>query len=1551
MKNDLTLLTGSLNITKTVEEINKAIKKIEKHPKLSKVKLSVDFDQKYTKSVDVLLSSGQQVIKHFELQKKLIEEIIAKNFSLGEAINRVTQRIRANIDSSVQATKHINDRRSAILQESDAILTLISNMERFEAKQQDLLRVQSASEIGSNEASKSVESAPQTEASPVSNPFEKTANDFFKDVNIDAFKKLFDTSMVSLFFEAIAQGGLKFKALSVFAEIYTSSTVKARIATVALQSALSLGLSVAIGAVVSGLTYLYNKYEEEKQQQIELEKQTRQTTESWTAHKDEILELVNTYNYLQAVTQNGQLFTNHEQEQSYLDVIERLSTLMPGLVASIDEKGQKHLKSTEAIQREIENTEKLSKIQLRIDAHSAKDNYKDKINEINKLNKEIAKIERKKSIKNRQAQVPASSRSQETQDEFIRSRNIELGKLDLQIINTQQKIASSSDELLNSVSSSVEGILKLRDIEFNPETSKEIKNIINSLDSEIVNDESKLEEFTTSLAELAEILSDGIVSYKEKERFVQLKNALQLSDEAVNNLTNSFKENNEEVKSLKSVNELSGDLKYFNNILSTVEQGQKLNADAASELIQKYPELADNVHKMSDGWSIEKDAIEDVRSKKLDLLNDSILAENGITENYKTELEARLKGYGIELDAINDVASAKLAAAEIKGSEAIPENIKRYLPEGAAKKIDATAERDRKAILDHGEKMNYVAKFREALSSSKYGVSGSNSGSRSSSSSKDKAAYESRFKINKLEDAVNKANAELDKNLQKLDEAIASGKDYDKVLNNRLTLYDNLTKALDNLKNSHVKQQQELRGVLGKAGLLDKNGDVIENVGKKLESIANSGTETIQGHSIQTIESFVEQYLNLPQQINDADSKLNQAVMGIADTFGKGLERIQNTSGHKQAKSKHKIAMLGEINTTEEKELLAKYTEEIVQNIVNERKQINDEIYKTQQFIRSSKSTDAQKRAAEIYLKTLLDAQNNKYEEVVAQSEDLGKKQADALISGFEDQIKELEFQKSLLGSLDTPEKQQAAKDIDKAIASVYAQAAQSIESQTAELTRKVNQSQSITEKSRTQAKLDALNEYQRTVLKQISDMNNAEWKARSDRADSIIENYKKMLQKEKELREQAIEEEIRVENERHNNKVKHLDDELKRYEDIINAQLKSLDRANAEEDYEAKFNKLMKERQDIADKINVLALDNSFEAKAKKKALQEQLDSKNEEIDKFKLDRERELVKEGLSDQLEDRRRTIEKERELADKQHEDTLDKLDQEKRKVERHYKQILEDEKYFYDMKQSLLSEDKVAVYTALDEIQSKYDSFFAYLEGQSELFGKKIADNMRYGFEQDYKNTQEYRDTVDSSGKAPSGSSGVPGHAGGGKQTEDADKQRSWKEYLANKQRAESLTKQVIQLQRTDPNSIDIVHIKEEINKLRKLNNDYRNKYNFPDQSYDQLKNMKPFSAKSGGMTPPWGGNNGKFLLAHEKEIILNQSDSFNLLKVVDITRNVVDSIRNMKLPSLTQQQNTTHAGTTIQNLHVAITGAFGPKDGGDMAASLINGLKARGVNI
>lgn len=385
---------------------------------------------------------------------------------------------------------------------------------------------------------------------------------------------------------------------------------------------------------------------------------------------------------------------------------------------------------------------------------------------------------------------------------------------------------------------------------------------------------------------------------------------------------------------------------------------------------------------------------------------------------------------------------------------------------------------------------------------------------------------------------------------------------------------------------------------------------------------------------------------------------------------------------------------------------------------------------------------------------------------------------------------------------------------------------------------------------------------------------------------DGIIEGYKKAIEQRRDLELASLDERMKLEDERHEKALKNLDEEYSKFEKYINAQLKALDRQNASDDYEKELNKKLKERQEIIDKINVLSLDNSMEAKAKRKTLQEQLDSKNEEIDEFTLQRERELRKQGLQDQLDDRKEYNDQVRKDEDELYDQNKKKNEQEKKDIERKYKDMLEDEKKFYSLKQGLLSQDKMVVKSTIDEIKGFYTGLYADLEVALKnhvIATQREYDNLKYMFDNQVGNLDGYYN----------GSSG----SGNGSGTGNKAKVQAWADYLSNKQKAEKLTSEVIQLQREkNPDAKAIKQKQDEIAKLRSINDGHRAQHGFPDGRYDELKNIV-MSAETGGMTPAWG-KSGKFLLAHEKELILNKSDTSNLLKVIDFTRNIIDSLKS-----------------------------------------------------
>ncbi|MWV44977.1 hypothetical protein GRF59_15245 [Paenibacillus sp. HJL G12] len=400
----------------------------------------------------------------------------------------------------------------------------------------------------------------------------------------------------------------------------------------------------------------------------------------------------------------------------------------------------------------------------------------------------------------------------------------------------------------------------------------------------------------------------------------------------------------------------------------------------------------------------------------------------------------------------------------------------------------------------------------------------------------------------------------------------------------------------------------------------------------------------------------------------------------------------------------------------------------------------------------------------------------------------------------------------------------------------------------------------------------------------------------RKSAADKIISDYKAMIEKQRDLELSAFDQQKEAEDKRHEQIKKNLEEENKLYEDIINPQIKALDRQNSSDDHESELNNKLKDRQKLQDEINKYSLDESIEGKAKKKQLQEQLYAKDEEIAKFKLDRERELRKQSLQDQLDDHKNQSDQIADNEDKLNKEINDNIDQEKKAVEQKYKDILENDKKYYDLKQGLLSNDSSVVNSTLAELQLGYDTYFGQLKDHVFDTNQEF-ENLNYTLQQSLEMLKKYSGgDYSEQNDFPSGYTPPSSTPSSGSNNNNTAKE-AWKNYLSNKQSAESITQQVINLNRTNPNSPEIAKLKSQLDTLKQQNDSMRTQYGFPDGSYNELKNKNIFSAETGGMTPAFTG--GKFLLAHEKELVLNKNDTANLITAVDITRNMVSGLKNL----------------------------------------------------
>ncbi|OME55374.1 phage tail tape measure protein [Paenibacillus odorifer] len=446
--------------------------------------------------------------------------------------------------------------------------------------------------------------------------------------------------------------------------------------------------------------------------------------------------------------------------------------------------------------------------------------------------------------------------------------------------------------------------------------------------------------------------------------------------------------------------------------------------------------------------------------------------------------------------------------------------------------------------------------------------------------------------------------------------------------------------------------------------------------------------------------------------------------------------------------------------------------------------------------------------------------------------------------------------------------------------------------------------------------------------------------------ADNVVENYKKMLQKQKDLELAALDEKIKAEEIRHNNVLKNYEDEMSKFEEDINARLKSMDRLNASEDHESELQKLLKEREKVQNKYNTILNNDSFEDKSKRKELLEQLAQIDEDITEKQKDRGREIAQQALQDQLEDRKDFIDKQITAENNGYDNRKEIYDKEKETLEKHWNSILEDETYFSDLKKQLMSDDAAVVESTLGTIRGKYDVFFEYLKSQATTLGSMFS-TLNSNFQIDYKNLDGSPNSNSGSGNSASNNSSNNSNSN---QTTDktAIRDSAWKEYLNNKKRAEELGKEI----QKGVSKSDEEAKRKQIANLSSINESYRKQYTFQDGSYNQLKDLKYYheggeAGVEGTTSKKWWNkilkSNEVPAILKKKEVVLDDPIEF----INQLAGQIMGNLSSMVSP--TKTSNGVSSGTIIENIHLTVTAPI--TNGYDFADELVSGLGRKGVRI
>ncbi|ASA22766.1 NlpC/P60 family protein [Paenibacillus donghaensis] len=656
--------------------------------------------------------------------------------------------------------------------------------------------------------------------------------------------------------------------------------------------------------------------------------------------------------------------------------------------------------------------------------------------------------------------------------------------------------------------------------------------------------------------------------------------------------------------------------------------------------------------------------------------------------------------------------------------------------------------------------------------------------------------------------------------------------------------------------------------------------------------------------------------------------KLFKVYANITSSIDSSKQRISDL-GNVIDSSKNKMSQLEEGSSDYNKELNIQIATTKKQKTVNDELIVSTEKQLTNQKLNAKQKSDLNK---------ILD--EAKLEDYTAKIKDLNAELINSKSYPLENELSELNHQ----------------LDLSEAKMKGYVEGSeeynQAIKDQVSILSDKISVTKKLIDYEETQSRNEELTasarEEHRNKLREYTlslyEYSDAVKSLREDYADKIIENYKKLLQEQQKIQKDAYEKEKELENERHETRINNLESEYQAFENNINAQSKSLDREVSEDDYKKQLAILQKEKAELDAKFSSKLLDDSLEAKAQRVDIQKEIDAKAEEITKLQRDREITIRKDGLSDQLEDRKNAVDKEKKLEDDKNKSFIRNIDSLIKINDDYYNGLLNDEQYFYNMKQSLMSGDTVRIQNELGIVQAAYTNFYQELEKNSKLYADKISSNLKYAMSVDEKYAQNYP-LADKSNNDTGTGSGIESGNGntnpvtGGR----SEKQTAWDSYLSNKQKAEQLKADMRTLIK---NSADYKNKQAQFESLNSTNVGYRTKYGFPDGSYEELKN-KVFSAKMGGMTPAGMPDEGQFLLAHEKELVLDKFDTSKLLKIINISRDVFSSLGNNIANILPQGifNNNVKTPQAIDNsLSIRIDNIKGDKEGAKIVTDSIEEL-------
>lgn len=454
-------------------------------------------------------------------------------------------------------------------------------------------------------------------------------------------------------------------------------------------------------------------------------------------------------------------------------------------------------------------------------------------------------------------------------------------------------------------------------------TQKETLNKLGDSASNLDWPKDKLDLFNDILNSSTKSLDENIKSINEAgSSLLKFGEAQGEASSLLSDLFGLTSHNSEEMDTSKEkiqnkVQNLNSEIKELNQAIFDSSNGQTMTADQVGDLILKYPELASAVDQASEGYTIQKSALEAVRQTHIKTMKDTLNSQKGIAVATFESAKAQLQAYGIVITALASYKDAHDAVAKMPVAEinSMPYGSSTPTQAWLAQFDNEKTKQDKlkNQILAYGQLLDQIKALGNSLESPSYGVSNYYADSYKS------AADSVKEYASALADAKEKANSNLLSLQSKLVEALKEKYNEDK---------DNELKALKSKKeteiNSYTDQIKKLQNEIDDLeDTKDDNEKKLTALKKEMENWSKDDSQYSKGKQ----KDLQQQIDDLTKQmtiddLNHQKSILEEQKQTAEDSYSDQEEDIND----------HYDSLLRDANIYAEanKEILTKNQNEIL---------------------------------------------------------------------------------------------------------------------------------------------------------------------------------------------------------------------------------------------------------------------------------------------------------------------------------------------------------------------------------------------------------------------------------------------------------------------------------------------------------------------------------------------------------------------------------------------------------------------------------------------